>query len=277
MVLLGATIGEGWLWLGVSLLLAVFWSNLVWLFSPWVEADRARGEFGSLAERIVVEVATWRFASASHQILRLLYYVGLPFAALFWGHDAIVGRLFGLQPLLVPEAGGTQQSTLLSANWLDWLGDLGWAAVIGLGSWGVLVLGALAWRRALSSLEGDGEGTGSPESRTLREAVYHEIHWAFYRNAAIVVWGLYWGIWMGLGLVALEALANPIWRKAMSDPTQAPRQLLRASLAVVSSLLFLQTQNLWLAVVVHAAVTWGLRWGYEATWGGNPTSIAAQG
>lgn len=273
---LDTTVSEGWLWLGASMLLAIFCSNLVWLFSPWVEADRARGEFGSLAERIVVKVATWRFASASYQILRLLYYVGLPFAALFWGHDAIVSRLFGLQALVLPEAGGTQHSTLLSANWLDWLGDLGWAAALGLGSWGFLLLAAWARRRALSRRKGHGRGSGTSGSGTVQEAVYHEIHWAFYRNAPIVAFGLYWGVWMGLGLVALEALANPMWRKGMSDPTQASGQLLRASLAVVSSLLFLQTQNLWLALVVHSAVSWGLRWGYGASAGRNSTSIAAQ-
>ncbi len=274
MPLLDRTLSEGWLWLGASLLLAIFWSNLVWLFSPWLETERRRGEFGSLAERIVAEVANWRFASVSFQTLRLLYYVGLPFAALLWGRDALVARLFGLQRLVLPVPGGGQHSDLLSTNWLNWLEDLGWAAALGLGSWGLLSLAAWARRRALSSLGEDDAGRARPSWRTVREAIYHEIHWAFYRNAPIVAFGLYWGVWMGLAAVAAEALANPMWRQRMSNPKQASSLLLRASMAVVSSLLFLQTQNLWLTMVVHSAVSCGLHERYSMSSGGNATSIA---
>lgn len=259
------TVGDAWLWLAGSLLLAVFWTNLAWLFAPWVEAERSPGEFGSLAERIVVAVATWRFASASLRVLRLLYYVGLPFAALFWGHDAIVSRFFGLQRLLLPLPDGGQESALVSANWLDWLQDCGWTAVLGFGSWGLLLVAGWARRRALPDREGNDERGRTSGWETVREAAYHEIHWGFYRNAPIVAFGLYWGVWAGLVLVALEALANPVWRRDLSDPGRASRQLLRASLAVVSSVLFLRTQNLWLAMVLHWAVFWGLRGMYDTS------------
>lgn len=245
---------NAWLWLGGSLLLAVFWSNLAWLFSPWVEAERSRADFGSLAERIVVTVATWRFAPACFQGFRLLYYVGLPFAALFWGHDAIVGRLLGPQPFILPENG--QRSATVSANWFDWLQDFGWTLGLGLGLLGLFLLTRWARRRALIGSEDEGRGEQTSSWETIREAAYHEIHWAFYRNAPIVTFGLYWGIWVGLLLVALEALANPVWRRGLSAPERASKQLLRATLAVVSSVLFLQTQNLWLSIVLHSMVSW---------------------
>ncbi len=249
---------DAWLWLTGSLLLAVFWTNLAWLFSPWIKAGRSRDDFGSLAERVVVGVATWRFAPPTLEALRLLYYVGVPFAALFWGRDAVVGRLFGLQRFVLPH--GTQQNALISANWFDWMRDLGWAAGLGFAVWGVLRLAGLARRRAVNATETvNAPGKQVHGWEIFREATYREIHWAFYRNAPIAALGLYWGTWAGLALVGIEALADPIWRTGLSDPGRAPRHLLRAALAVVSSVLFLRTQNLWLALVLHAMVAWGLQ------------------
>ena len=246
---------DAWLWLAGSLLLAIFWTNLVWLFSPWVEEERSSGDFGSLAERIVVGIATWRFTPPSLQGLRLLYYVGLPFAALFWGRDVVVGRLLGLQPLVLPESG--QRNAAVNANWFDWLHDVGWSAVLGLGSLGLLLLARWARHRALIGSEDDGNEGRTSSWETIREAAYHEIHWAFYRNAPIVTFGLYWGVWAALLLVALEALANPMWRRGLNVPGRASKQLMRATLGVVSSVFFLQTQNLWLSMVLHTAVSWG--------------------
>jgi hypothetical protein len=251
------TFVEAWLWLAGSVLLAAFWTNLVWLFSPWVEKERASDDFGSLAERIVVAVATWRFAPASFEGLRLLYYVGLPFAALFWGRDAVVSRLLGLQPFILPATG--ERSAMVSANWFDWLHDIGWALALGLGSFGVFLLARWTRRRALTDGEVDERSAQEPSWKTIREAAYHEIHWAFYRNAPIVTFGPYWGVWVGLLLVALEALANPTWRKGLSVPKRVSEQLLRAMLAVASSVLFLRTQNLWLSIVCHSMVSWGLQ------------------
>lgn len=253
----GAMPFDAWLWLAGSLLLAIFWTNLAWSFSPWVEEERSPGEFGSLAERIVVEVATWRLAPPLFQGLRLLYYVGLPFVALFWGRDAVVGRLLGLQPFILPESG--QRSAAVSANWFDWLQDFGWALALGVGSLGLFLLAKWARRRALISGQDDGSGGQTSSWETIREAAYHEIHWAFYRNAPIVTFGYYWGVWAGLLLVALEALANPVWRRGLSIPERAPKQLLRATLAVVSGVFFLHTQNLWLSIVLHSAVSWGFQ------------------
>jgi hypothetical protein len=92
----------------------------------------------------------------------------------------------------------------------------------------------------------------------LRESAYHEVHWAFYRNAPILTLGAYWGIWIGLGLVAVEAALNPAWRRGLANPEQAPSRLVRAALAVVSSVLFWLTENLWLALTIHWGVSWGL-------------------
>jgi len=248
---------DGWLWLGGSLLLAGLWTNLVWLFSPWAKAGRAPGDTQSLAERTVVQLAGWRFSPTVLESLRLLYYVGLPFAALFWGHDAIVARFMGLQRLVLPTHAAMEGSRSMQANWGDWGSDVGWAATAFLSVGAVLVASGWARRRAL--------GTGSPRPARaaiggeLREAVYHEIHWAFYRSIPIAGLSLYWGSWAGLLLAALEALANPGWRKETLSVDRSPALLLRAALAVVSCLLFLRTQNLWLAIPVHWGVALSVR------------------
>jgi len=265
MSILGAAPRDAWVWLAASLGLAIFWSHLVWVFHPWVKRERPSEDFGSLEEKTVYRIATWRFAPALLQVARLLYYIGLPAAALFWGRDALIGRFLGLQPLVLPLPPGTEHTALLSANWLDWLHDFGWAAALGLASGGLLLLAGLAHRRALPTRGDVGPARNPSFWETVREAAYHETHWAFYRNGPMVAFGLYWGIWVGLALVALEALADPIWRIGLSDPGRVAPQLLRASLAMVSSLLFLQTQNLWLAIAVHSGVAWALRGMYGAT------------
>jgi len=243
--------GEGWLWLSGSLLLAVLWANLARFFqSPRSEV---MGEF-------VPRLLSWRFSPHLLQLLRLLYYIGVPFAALLWGHDAVVGRLLGLQRLDLPALGEETTGAAVTANWLDWAYDVGWAAALGLGAWGLLALGWWAYRRALATA-GEGKevaGVNASGWVLLREAAYHETHWAFYRNAPILAWGAYWGVWAGLALVTFEAVLNPAWCQGLADPQRAPAQLLRGALAVVSSVLFLLTQNLWLTLALHWGISWGL-------------------
>jgi len=243
--------GEGWLWLSGSLLLAILWANLAWFF---------RQPRSGIVGEFVTRLLAWRFAPLLLQFLRLLYYIGVPFAALLWGHDAVVGRLLGLQPLDLPALSEETTGAAAAANWLNWAYDVGWAAALGIGAWALLATGWWAYRRALASV-GEGRavmGADASGWALLREAAYHEVHWAFYRNTPIIVCGMYWGIWGGLALVALEAALNPAWRKGLADPQRAPSQLLRGALAVVSGALFLLTENLWLALALHWGVSWGL-------------------
>ncbi len=252
---LAITWHEGWLWLGGSLLLAALWANLTWFFR--------RPRPGKIGEFVNLLTA-WRFSPWALQFLRLLYYIGMPFAALLWGHDAVIGRLLGLQRLDLSVFGGEEASANTVANWIDWTHDVGWAAVLGIGTWGLLALGWWAYSRALvaAGVTTDG-GETTPRADTsgwifLREAAYHEVHWAFYRNMPILATGPYWGVWIGLALVALEAALNPTWRTGLTDPQRAPVQLSRGALAILSSMLFLLTQNLWLVLALHWAVSWGL-------------------
>jgi hypothetical protein len=240
-----ASWGEGWLWLGGSLVLAILWANLAWHFRQ----PRA-GRIGDFVARLT----SWRYAPLLLQFLRLLYYIGLPGIALLWRH-AIVQRYLGL-------------SSGLTDVWLKWAYDTGWAAALGVGAWVLLAAGWWAYRRALLTVRKNSIAGASASGWVfLREAAYHEVHWAFYRSVPIFALAqaqftgnAYWGVWIGLALAALEAALNPVWRKELADPERAPARLMRGALAVVSSVLFIQTKdgNLPLSLSLHFCVSWGL-------------------
>lgn len=239
---------ERWLWLGGSFLLAVLSTNLAWLFRKY--------HLGKISD-LVSRLTAWPFSPWLLQILRLLYYVGVPSAALMW-RRAIVEQYLGL-------SGGTEAIASEAAKWTHWACSLGWAAALGIGTWVLLAMGWWVYRRASLKIADREQVSGADASVwvLLREAIYHETHWAFYRNAPIVALcesggDVYWGIWAGLAIVALEAILNPAWRKGLTDPRRVPAQLVRGSLAIVSSVLFWETPNLWLAMALHLGVSWAL-------------------
>ena len=233
---------ERWIWLGGSFLLSVIITQAAWRLRRW---ERGEARLASLARSPLFPPLL--------QAARFLYYIGLPFAALVWGQDAVVGRLLGLQPL--PALPTEHPSVDLAARWADWAGDVAWAVGLGLAAWAVLAAG---WRTVGGVVGGPPKGSDASPWTLLREAVFQEAHWVFYRNAPIVVLGTYWGTWAGLGLVALEAAINPWWRARLQDPTRALATLVQVGLAVLSSALYLKTANLWLMIPVHWGVAWGL-------------------
>jgi hypothetical protein len=244
------SLGESWIWLGGSLLAGIVCANVAWFFR--LPRPGPVGRFIGLLK-------AWPFSGWLLQAMRLLFYAGIPFAALVLGHDAVTSRFLGLQSLAMPTPGESGAGAVI-ANWRDWTGDIGRSAALGIVLWLVL---AFAWWRYRRALQEIGETTSCAVGATsawpvFREAVYHEAHWAFYRNAPIMVLGAYWGTWIGLVLVGLEASLNPGWRHAFGDTQHSPHNLMRVSLALASSVLFLQTQNLWLAMAVHFGVSLGL-------------------
>ena len=248
---------QPWLWLGGSLLLALLATGTTW----WL--DRAKGRDLRIAS--FVDGPAFPLLT---EIGRLLFYLGLPAAALLWGQDAVIGRLMGFQPLLALNGlmGEPAPATDIAANLADWTRDVGWAVGLGTAAWAVLALGWWTVRRGASPPRLDrGMLSGLVG---LREAAYHEVHWAFYRNAPIVALGSYWGVWAGLGLAALEAVLNPFWRAALRDADRVSLPLLRGGMAFLSAALFLKTGNLWLAILVH----WGVLWGLSATVGSGFTT-----
>ncbi|MCS7281829.1 MAG: hypothetical protein RMK65_07260 [Anaerolineae bacterium] len=231
---------DRWLWPGLSVLLAGVATQFAWHFWHWPKGR-------AWAERL----ETAGILPPLIHLVRFFYYIGLPFGALLWGQEAILERAFGLWPLPLLFGTSISPEELLLA-WTQWTQGIGWAVFLGITSWGLLALSGWMER-----------GHHWVELRmgpwaSLREAIFHEVHWMFYRNGPVVALGPYWGTWAGLGIVLLEAALNPWWHRALRRPDQRPLALLRMMMAPLSAFLYLQASNLWLAILLHWGITWGM-------------------
>lgn len=180
------------------------------------------------------------------QTIRILYAVGIPAAALLW-RGILTERGLGIQSFPWSQ---TIAPASMPASYRNWALDLGWTLLIATGAAMIIVLGE---RHQLSP--------HPPEIHhdlglALREAIYHEIHWAFYREPFVLLRGTAVGAWAGLIPVLLEAVLNPMRWGDLHSPARGRDLLVRALLAVVSVLIFLQTQNLWVALLADAGLGW---------------------
>ncbi len=227
---------ERWLWLTVSILIALIASWWIWAMDHYAADD---SWWAKLLRRPWLP-HLW-------ESLRWLYALGLPALVLLWRH-ALTERGLGLQPLhfLNPNLPTTQRLE----NWNDWVGDLGITLAL-------LTLALLIhhlstrplprrrrWDRGLAAATG--------------EALLHQAHWAFYREPFVLLWGVAWGSWGGLTLIALEAALNPLRWRDLRDETRRPYLLWRGFLAIEALLLFQMTENLALMVLADLLLTW---WG----------------
>jgi hypothetical protein len=227
-------------WLVVSFSLYALASQLAWQLR-WA-LQRARHDPDSHPEdewRLLARAQGWPLMPWLEQAARFGYYLGIPFLAATSG--AIGADLLGIR----------------GSEWVagreDWARGAGLATVAVLATWSVWLAGRLlARRQKLVPLP-----TRLPGSawQRLLDALYDQIHWAFYRSGPIL-WldDVYWGIFAGLALVLLEAALNPAHRWALQDPETAAPSLLRLSIAWTSALLFLATRNLWLTLAAHLAL-----------------------
>ncbi|MCS7179125.1 MAG: hypothetical protein RML46_06770 [Anaerolineae bacterium] len=228
---------DRWLWLGGSVFIALLCTGTSWYCHRRAWAERLR---------------TSPLFSPLLHFFRFLYYIGGPFAALLWGRDAVVERWFGLVPLPLLLGFPIAPEERLRL-WMDGVQGIGWAAVLGTAAWATLALIGWVTRRRRS------EEDHSLLS-LLREALFQETHWMFYRNGPVVALGTYWGVWVGLGIAALEAGLNPWWWAALRHPQKRPLTLIRAGMAILSATFYLQAVNLWLSILLH--------WGVTAGWAG---------
>ncbi len=223
---------ERWFWLAISLTLAIFAILLRWILAR--PGSRYAADFHAWLQH---PGAIWTIQTA-----RLLYALGIPTLALFW-RGALTARGLGLQA--APWRGGL-------VNWEDWMRDLGWGVFLGAGLWLLVRLSDVMIHRQMSI-------AANPRrewSVALREAIYHQAHWAFYREPFVLLWGASLGTWAGLLPVAFEAGINPARWEDLRTPARGRDLLIRVGLAVVGALLFLKTQNLWLVILVDAVVGW---------------------
>jgi hypothetical protein len=146
---------------------------------------------------------------------------------------------------------------------LDWVKGIGLGTALGGGAF--LLLALIWWWYArsiaalrLSARERRGESLGDDSTRgwiLLQEAIYLEMHWAFYRSVAVLFLNSYYaGVFVGFLLVTLEWSINPAWRTDLSSRWRSAKVLLRWGIALVTAVIFLFIRNLWLLVPIH----WGI-------------------
>ncbi|MBN1659869.1 MAG: hypothetical protein JXA93_15800 [Anaerolineae bacterium] len=227
-------------WVAGSILVYLLASNAAWWVKRvLVKSDRrlpARGGW-------LVEVCAF------------LFFIGIPYLALGgWPLPPFSG-LLSMADMGVAGLGGDWHV----ARWLESAGT-----GLALSLAGVIVLGA-GWgaaNRGGSQLGLPAQGVGYLLARGLAQ----EIHWSFYRAALAAtilstpalnilgpwaVGNVYAGTWAALALVLFEWSLNPAWRATWRDPARAGRAWLGVGLALLSTLVFLLTRNLWICIAVH--------------------------
>jgi hypothetical protein len=172
------------------------------------------------------------------QILRLVYFIGLPYAALLTGSIASIDM--GLTG-----AGGS----ILGWSPAEWLRGLGTALT--LGAIVLLPIGAASRQiaRAGRPLGTDARSAGA----VIVDAIYAEIHWAFYRAAPLILLGdVYAAALFGVLLVGVEWTVMLIRNGLGPSPEERQTWLRRVVLLALSAALFALTRNVWLAIGLHA-------------------------
>jgi hypothetical protein len=151
--------------------------------------------------------------------LRLLYAVGIPAAAFLW-QRTLTTRGLGLQPL--PGIFTQGDAALEDSLWRDWARDLGWTVTLTASTAALVAVGDRNARRLYAASRRPSRNLGV----ALREAVYHQIHWAFYREPFVITWGAAAGSWLGALAVVTETLLNPmVWQHARNQGKDYARML----------------------------------------------------
>lgn len=240
-----------WDWLLISVALSTLGSLLMWLMTESHKTiPQLQQLFHLLQNPWIVHTA------------RLLYAIGIPAIALFWQHD-LTSRGLGLRALPVSQTTDGIAENLTGFNdttWESWILDTGWTLALTAAVGIVISLGDRIMQRHAVASE-----VASPQRDrrrdlgvAVREAVYHQVHWAFYREPFVIRWGLMVGSWMGALPVLLESLLNPIfWERLRArDAAYHRAQVIRWGRLAASTLIYLKTQNLWLTLLMDVLVGW---------------------
>jgi hypothetical protein len=210
-----------------------FLANWFVLIRPW--SGRAK------VTAIVDWICQWGFRLGLGELLRMAYYLLVPFVVL--------------------QLGWASPPDLGLAN-LDWIHGIGTTVALTL-----TVLAPMLWMwRRYGELVGRSSGSEAVGrwaepwgwAATLRESMLMEASWALIRSAGLVALGVYWGPYAGLGLILVSVLVDPRALDALRDVGRREEPLLIAMIALVTATVFSVTGNLWLCFVAHAALRAGV-------------------
>lgn len=210
-----------------SLLACVVASHLDWLAQSHSHAPIARKLMG---------LAFKRWARFALELVRLAYYLGLPFLALLSGWIDLRGMGLAL---------------------FDWADGARWTIVIYLAAWLLLMAIWLPYLRATGEVVAPPSQSRLTWARRLLEILYMQAHWALYRAVAItflttlVPDPLYWGATLGLGLIFVEALADPRVRHRITRVGEADWPIWCGCQAFINTFAFVATRNLYLLFLLQ--------------------------
>jgi hypothetical protein len=233
-------------WLVASFLLHTLAAQLIWRMG-WFDNQAALSGEDHVSPGAPKSGAIRRLNQASlpwlEELIRFVYYLGIPFFAAVSG--LLGADLMGISGTdWLPGAGA--QGFL----WTDWARGLGLAVVA------ILAMAVLWSISRFVSLRAGLVAVTPPTTdsrwRSALDALYTEIHWAFYRSGPILWLGsTYWGTFAGMALTLVEAGLNPASWWMLKSPGTAARPLFWVATAWTSTLLFVGTQNLWLTIGTH--------------------------
>jgi len=241
------------LWVAISVLLHTLGALLAWRSRRWTtDAGQPTVDDGWLGNVLQRLRRHWS-GPLLLQLVRFAYFLGLPYALL------IRRGVLELQPLGLLGPADLDQSVLGWGG--EWLIATGRMVAVGLAGALVVLWGRANLRWVMAHTDGgremEDDGVTGP---IVRETIYLQVHWAFYRTAPLLWLGAGnegWAAFAGVGIVALEAALDPRFWAALGDPDRAIRPLFTGVLCWLSALGFALTRNLWLVAAIHMALVWG--------------------
>ena len=195
------------------------------------------------------QLTRWQAAGVGRwliQIARLLYYLGVPYAALLAGVIAPVDM--GLTGVAGPVLGWTGA---------EWLHSVGLGLIAGAVVLIPIGIAARQMDRAGHPLGVDERSAGA----ILVDSIYAESHWAFYRTAPLMLLdNVYVATLIGLGLIGVELLVSLLRSGLGQYPEERQSWLGTLLLLTLSAALFVLTRNLWVMILTHIAVEMLIKW-----------------
>ena len=242
------------LWTAGSILLSVVVGLWVWL-----AGRRPHSRLGRPGVRLTGNP----FGRAVLFLVRIAFYIGLPYAALM--NHALSPVVVGLLGTQTPDL----PWWLLGWNPDDWVRAALWTAVLGSIAAAALLLGwRNVYRASLARQETDSafpSGGLLPAPSILviaREGIFAEIHWAFYRAAPLAfIADPYWATLAGAVLVILEWVLDPAWHAGLANGSRREALLMQLTWLALSASIFVLARNIWPILVLHIALAWMVgRW-----------------
>jgi len=93
----------------------------------------------------------------------------------------------------------------------------------------------------------------------VRESLYAEIHWAFYRAVPLtLITDPYWATLVGAAIVVAEWVLDPAWRAGLANGSRWEALLAQGAWLALSSAIFILARNIWPIILLHTALAWGL-------------------